>query len=45
MLNEEEIQTLYDDIAKALKDLDPSNEHFKTVYQSQLYVLEKVLQK
>lgn len=45
MLNEEDVQKLYDDIAKALKELGPGYEHFKTVYDSQLYVLEKVLQK
>lgn len=45
MMNEEEVQKLYDDIAKALKDLGPERDHFKTVYESQLYVLEKVLQK
>ena len=45
MLNEEEVQKLYDDIEKALKELPPESEHFKTVYDSQLYVLEKVLQK
>lgn len=45
MLDEEQVQELYDDISKTLKELDPENEHFKTVYDSQLYVLEKVLQK
>ncbi len=45
MLNEEDVQKLYDDIAKALKDLQPGHDHFKTVYESQIYVLKKVLGK
>jgi len=45
MLEEEQVQELFDSITVALQDLAPANEHFKTVYESQIYVLTKVLQK
>lgn len=45
MLDEKQVYELFDNITQALEDLAPDNEHFKTVYESQLYVLNKVLQK
>ena len=44
MLDKEQVQELYDSISKSLKELSPEKSHFRTVYESQIYVLEKVLQ-
>jgi hypothetical protein len=45
MKSEEELQEKLDSIQKALVNLKPGHDHFKTVYESQIYILRLVLEK
>jgi hypothetical protein len=45
MKTEEEVQAKLDSIQKALAELKPDHDHFKVVYESQIYILRLVLEK
>lgn len=44
MQSQEDIEKKINDLEQALKGLTPERVHFKTVYESQIYILKWTLQ-
>lgn len=45
MRDEEDIEKKIEDLTKAINNKENKSEHFKTVYESQVYILKWVLGK